>query len=274
MNTNEHENSVSMTPLDKNVKDKFEDWRNILLGEDPHSIRNQIYKMIWDSAVFQCINESREYAAINDEGDPKLNKMVCRFINDSFFKTQLLSIRGLMDKDRNNIRDDRQYTVYSLYNLIEDMKKNSSLLTRENILAFYNLPYDYEKTKAHFDNSTDWTQGPVVEPREIRLSQNIHIQIDSMAKTTAEERSPDDLIPDNIFRKFNKKLATIEVLYEYVNKYIAHPATPDSRKTTPSEIKEALGKVFNAHKIICETVSFIGNNLLFCGFGDFLPISQ
>ena len=179
-----------------------------------------------------------------------------------------------MDKDRDRVQRGRQCTVYSLYNLVEDMKKNAALLTRENILAFYNLPYDYEKTEAHFDNSTDWTQGPVVEPREIGSSKDIHRRIDSMTGVTAEERSPNDLIPDNILKEFDKKSANIGELCEYVNKYIAHPATPDDRKTTPSEITKALGRVFNAHKIICETVSFIGNNLLFCGFGDFLPISQ
>ena len=60
---NKHKYTVSMAQPVKGSKEKFKEWENMLLGEDKHSIRNQIYDMIWDSAVFQCINESRKYAA-------------------------------------------------------------------------------------------------------------------------------------------------------------------------------------------------------------------
>ena len=46
------------------------------------------------------------------------------------------------------------------------------------------------------------------------------------------------------------------------------------KHSIPDEIEGALGKVLNAHKIICEAARFIGNNLLFCGFGPVLSISQ
>jgi hypothetical protein len=95
-----------------------------------------------------------------------------------------------------------------------------------------------------------------------------------MVGIAADKRSPDDLVPDNVLKQFDDKLARIEELCKYVDKYIAHSAAPDSRKAIPYEIKEALGKISNAHKIICERASFIGNNLLFYGFGDFLPIPQ
>lgn len=274
MNTNEHENSVSMAQPAKGLKEKFEEWKNMLVGKDMHSIRNQIYNMIWDCAFFQCINESRRYAAKDDKGNIKRNGPLHSFINQSFFKTQLLSIRNLTDKDFNRVQKDKPYTVYSLYNLIEDIKKNGAILTRKNILAAYNLPYDYKKARADFDNNTDWTQGSVFEPNEIGHSEDIHRQIDSVTGIMTDKRSPDDLIPDNIFKQFEDKQKEIKELYEYVNKFIAHSATPDSRKAISDEIKEALGKILNAHKIICETASFIGNKILFCGFGDFLSISR
>jgi hypothetical protein len=267
MNTNKHKTAQPV----KDSKEKLQEWENMLVGKDKHSIRNQIQNMIWDSAVFQCINESKKYAAKDDKGNIKQNGMIHYFITQSFFKTQLLSIRNLTDKDFNKVQKDKPYTVYSLYNLIEDMKKNSMLLTRKNILAAYNLPYDYEKAMADLDNNTDYTKGAVIVPPEIARSQEIHRRIDSMAEIAADKRSPDNLVPDNILKQFDDKLASIEELCEYVNKFIAHAATPDSRKAIPDEIKGALGEVLNAHKIIYETASFIGNNLLFCGFGVFLP---
>jgi hypothetical protein len=282
MNTNEHKYSVSMAQPVKGLKEKFEEWKNMLLGEDIHSIRNQICDMIRDCAFFRCINESRRYAAKDNKGNIKRNEPLHSFINQSFFKTQLLSIRKLIDKDFNRIQKNKQYTVYSLYNLIEDMKKNNALLTRKNILAAHNLPYDYEEAMECLRQNTPKIKKGNIQIQtwsgrninEIESSKDIHRRIDSLAGVAADKRSPNDLVPDNILKQFDDKLTSIEELCKYVDKYIAHSATPDSREAIPDEIKEALGKVLNAHKIICETASFIGNNLLFCGFGSVLHISQ
>jgi len=268
MNTNKHKTAQPV----KDSKEKLQEWENMLVGKDKHSIRNQIQNMIRDSAVFRCINESRKYAAKDDKGNIKQNGMIHYFIDQSFFKTQLLSIRKLVDKDFNRVQQNKPYTVYSLYNLIEDMKKNKALLTRKNDLAAYNLPYDYEKAIADLDKNTDYTKGAVIVPPEIARSRDVHSRIDSMAGIAADKRSPDDLVlNDNSFKCFDDWLKNSQKLYDYVNKYIAHSATPESRKVIPDEIEGALGEVLNAHKIICETASFIGNNLLFCGFGVFLP---
>jgi hypothetical protein len=249
----------------KDPKGKFQEWENMLVGKDIHSIRNQIYDMFWDCTFFRCINESRRYAGKDDDGNIKRNGPLHSFINQSFFKTQLLSIRRLTDN-----RSD----VYSLYRLIEDIKKNMSILTRKNILDSRNLPYDYEKAMAAFKKEIGYTKGPFMVPPEIASSEDIHRRIDSMVGIVADKRSPDDLFPNNILEQFNDKLASIDELCKYVNKFIAHAATPESRKVIFDEIEGALGKVLNAHKIICETASFIGNKILFCGLGYVLPIPR
>ena len=249
----------------KDPKEKFIEWEDTLVGKDKHSIRNQIYEMIWDCAFFQCINESRRYANKDNDGNIKRNGPLHSFINQSFFKTQLLSIRRLTDN-----RSD----VYSLFRLIEDIKKNISILTRKNILDFRNLPYDYEKAMEAFKKKIDYTKGSFIVPPEITSSEDIHRRIDSMAGVVSDKRSPDDLFPNNILEQFNDKLASIDELCKYVNKFIAHAATPESRKIIPDEIESALGKILNAHKIICETASCIGNKILFCGFGYVLPIPR
>ena len=247
------------------------------MGRDIHSIRSQIYDMIFDSAVFQCINESRRYAAKNDKGNDKINKMLHYFINQSFFKTQLVSIRRLVDKDFGRVKKGKQYTVYSLYNLIEDLKKNKALLTRGNILAVRDLPYDYEQAMEEFKNDTGYTQGPFIPPHPIECSEDIHRRIDSIVGIKPDKRNPDDqVLNEDGFKYFDDWLEISQELYDYVNKYIVHAATPESRFKVldKDEIEGALGKVLNAHKVICETACFIGNSLLFCGFGEVLSISQ
>jgi len=44
------------------LREEFAEWKEWLLGDDVHSIRNQIQDMIWDTAVYQSINEVRAYA--------------------------------------------------------------------------------------------------------------------------------------------------------------------------------------------------------------------
>ena len=273
MNTNKHKNSGSITLFKTLAKEKFEEWKNNLLGDDTNSIRSQIYDMIFDSAIFQCINESRRYVATDCKDDIKQSKMLLYFINQSFFKTQLMSIRRLVDKDFNRLQQNKPYTVFSLYNLIEDIKKHNTLLTRKNVLAAYNLPYNYEEALAEYKNSIDHTK-PYLVPQEIAYSEDFHRRIDSAASIATEKRSPDDLIPINNLKQFEIRLNDIEELCKYVDKYIAHSATSKSRRNVPEEIEGALGKVLNAHRIICETASYIGNRLLFCGFGSFLSGPQ
>ncbi len=281
MNTNKHKISVLTEQAVKDPKEKLQEWKNMLVGEDIHSIKNQIYDMIWDFAFFGCINESRRYAAKDNKGNIKQNKLLNSFINQSFFKTQLLSIRRLIDKNANKVQKNEQYTVYSLCNLIEDMKKNKALLTRKNILDFHNLPYDYEEAIECLRQNTPKIKKGNIQTQTFvgkaidEISKDFHRRIDSITSVTADKRSPDDLIPDNILKQFEDKLASIDELYKYVNKFIAHAATPYSRKAIKDdEIEGLLGKILNAHKIICETASFIGNNLLFCGFGSVLRISR
>ena len=264
MDTNKHDNSVLTTQSDKDSKEKFKEWENILVGKDIHSIRSQIYDMIFDSAIFQCITESRKYASKDDKGSIRQNKMLRYFINQSFFKTQLLSIRRLVDKDLNRIQKNKSYTVYSLYNLIEDMKKNSALFTRENILAVHNLPYDYEKARAEFKEDAVCTKGNFESPYSIECSEDIHRRIDSIVVIKSDKRNPDDqVLNEDSFKDFDDWLKKSQELYDYVNKYIVHAATPENRfkVVDRDEIEGALGKVLKAHKVICETARFIGSRI-------------
>lgn len=60
-----------------------------------------------------------------------------------------------------------------------------------------------------------------------------------------------------------------------MNKFIAHAATPESRNAfNADEIKITLGKLFSAHRIICETAQFIGSTLLYQNLGNFLAVPQ
>ena len=80
------------------LRERFDEWKDWLRGDDVHSIRSQIHNMIWDSAVYQSINEARAYAPTDDKGQVELNAMVHHFIDRCFFDTQMMAIRRFLDE--------------------------------------------------------------------------------------------------------------------------------------------------------------------------------
>jgi hypothetical protein len=231
------------------LKTKIKEWEDWLLGDDINSIRNQIYKMMWDSAVFLSINECRRYAPKNEKGEIELNGVVHQFIDNCFFDTQAIAIRRLLDKETKS--SDR--SVISLYRLIHDMQENCDLLTRENVLAVHNYPYDYEQEKKLSKT------GFHIVPRKIGLSEVMHESIDSLAGVKSSQRSPNDRVKPQIFEWLKRRLSHCEGIRTFVNKFLAHSAiSKDREHLNQQESDVTLGQILEAHKIICQTTIFIG----------------
>lgn len=237
------------------LKAKIKEWEEWLVGNDTNSIRNQIYDMIWDSAVFQSINECRKYAPTNVKGEIEMNGVIHRFIDKCFFETQAIAIRRLLDKRR---KDD----VISLCKLVEDMEKHYHLLTRKNILDVHDYPYEYEQEKRRISDETfKKGPGPHVMGKDYdrcQISEYTHKFIDSLAGVEPSKRSPDDCFRPQIFEWLKQHLSRCEEIRTFVNKFLAHSATSESRSyLKPQELDVTLGNILKAHKIICQTAIFI-----------------
>ena len=238
------------------LKQKFREWEEWLFGDDIHSISHQIHTMIWDSAVFQSINEARKYAPKDDKGEPQLNGTIQGFINECFFQTQLLAIRRLLDKETSK----GPRSVVSLYRLVDDVEKHCHLLTREGILEAHNYPYNYEK------------DDDVIKSV---FSRHMHEFIDALACANPTERRPEDCVRKEVFAWLKQRLDSFGSIYGYVNKFVAHSATPESRATIKAgEISITLGAILDAHKIISQTAGFVGLRILYRNCGGFLAIPQ
>ncbi len=248
------------------LKEKFKEWQEWLFGDDIHSIQNQILAMIWDSAVFQSVNEARRYAPIDAENNPELNGMVHGFINHCFFQTQALAIRRLLDKEqRTGARE-----VCSLYRLVCDMGANRNLLTRQGILGVLDYPYAYEEGLENCYRAL-MRHESAPEIMKYKHSASIHKNIDLLTGVPGNQRSPGDAVRPEILEWLKARLDACGDIYGYVNKLVAHPATPDSRSTlASSDVRITLGRLFDAHKIICETAQFVGLSLFYHSFGNFL----
>ena len=251
------------------LENKFEEWEGWIFGGDIHSLRNQISNMIWDAAVFLTINEARKYAPTNDKGDPQLNDATHGLINRCFFRTQVSMIRSILD---------RRTDVVSLWHLIVDMESNRKLLTRENILAAHGYPYDFKKKRAELNQIRLQKGSDGVKGKDLincAHSKQMHKNIDFIAGISPSERKPNDTFRREVFEWLQERLSGLKIICDYVNKFLAHSATPESRASIKAdEIKPTLGRVLDAHKVICETAEFVSMKILNQGFGNFLAIPQ
>jgi hypothetical protein len=247
------------------LKEKLHEWREWLLGDDVHSIRNQIHTMLWDYAVFQTINEARRYAPRDTEGHVQLNRMVHAFINRAFFETQAMALRRLLDPGPSS----GPRSVYSLRGLLDDMEENHSLLTRGAILCALDLPYDYVAEKARLDEGWDGSlswRGP--EHVKCSASETMHKYLDSLTCVDPAGRSPSDFVPARFFHWLKERLERHKVISTFVNKFLAHSASSESRATlADGETDILLGQIQDAHETIWQTADLVGT----CLFGTGLP---
>lgn len=237
---------------------KFKEWRK-WYSEDNNSVCAQIRKMLWDAAVFHAINEARKYANADNQGTSELNNMVHSLINRTFFQTQALSIRKLCDRRRDAI---------SLHRIIRDIKTNKALLTRKNILSALELPYDYEEkiNEGHQNNDSN-------KVMKGAFSENVHENIDLLAKVKCTERQPNDTVKNCVFKKLNRQLSKCEPIVQFVHNIVAHAETMRNRGNIPeNDLKISLAKIHKAHYRIIRTAAFIGQVILYESSGqNFLP---
>lgn len=258
------------------LKEKWKQWKEWFEGEDLHSIRSQINNMIWDAAVFLCINKARKYTPMDSDGEPELNRTVHVFVDKGFLVKQVMAIRRLLDKETQS----GNRSVISLYRLINDMENNNVLLTRENILNVCNLTYNYkeEETRIIQERMKNSIAGPQYRKDgmiKCVLSENVHVSIDSLSGVDSDERKPQDTVQKGKFGILKKKLDGCRDICKFANKFVAHPATLESRASVnPDSLEITLSKLQDAHKIICEVSCSIGTKLLNCSFGNVLPIPQ
>jgi hypothetical protein len=99
--------------------------------------------------------------------------------------------------------------------------------------------------------------------------------MDALTGVDSSQRKPIDSVRPEIFEWLITRLNGCQEIFDYVNKFFAHSATPESRaQIGADEIKITLGKILETHKVVCETAAFIGMKILYRSHGNFLAIPQ
>jgi len=237
-------------------------WRECLKSGDENSISQQIAAMIWDAAIFRFILESRQIQIKKNPERPLLNTSFHSFLDRNFFQSQIVSIRRLADKGYD--LTDIKRGVYSLHSLIDDISKRRLELTRESLFKLRDIPYDYsqlqQREKEFITQQVKENRRGFRVPPEFNweISAEAHITFDRLSGTLAENRTSQDVIAEKVFTRLEDRLDMCQEIIQYVNKYIAHSATPESRALINVESsKITLKHIWDAHQVIYEISEYL-----------------
>jgi len=234
-------------------KERWAKWCKCFDDNDVNSINSQITRMLWDYAVWNLIDGSKQYIEKASDGTALANGALYNSINRWFFETQEMAIRRLVDTS--GIGGNRG--VNSIMSVLDDIIDNAEYLTRENIFELRNLQYDYELlTELDYDPIDD-----------------LHQLIDILSKTSKEKREKSDTIDVNFLTQLKNDLSEqCEKFKIFVNKYHAHAATEESRnRVNADDLKVTVKEYKKAHELLCKSANFI-QVLLMDKSNQFLPL--
>jgi hypothetical protein len=230
----------------KILQNCWKTWRDCLAGQDPHNVFDQISGMVWETAIYHFILASRTSQLRKYKSLPGFHYHMNRFIDRNYFSVQVAGIRRLTDKYP--LRGKKG--VFSLRALINDIHEKRNELTRRSFLSLQKLPYEYQSNSSQtFEISWDdvW---------------DAHRRFDHLSGRKPQTRTPNDLISERIFTKLEEILDTCREIVTYVDKNIAHAATPESRQfENADEIRLTNKQIWNAHKNIFKVTMFLSGCL-------------
>ena len=158
------------------------------------------------------------------------------------------------------------------------------IFTRANYIKAYDVEYDVEydvdKVKKLYDEYVNQQMSagnnPFFVPPDLvwERIERMHAVFDALSNSKSDNRKPTDNVQKLFFENLRNKLDQLEDIKTYAHKFIAHLASPDDRKKNDADnINITLGKIWNAHEVVCKVATLIGKIFL-GGCGGFLWTTQ
>jgi hypothetical protein len=248
------------------------------ISRDAHSIWRQIHGMLWNDMVFRTINECRRLAHENSSPNVVFNGAVASFIDEGYVAKQLLAIRRLTETRGG---DD----TITLPRLLDDMKANADLFTREIYVCYDGLPFDPEPARqrslarlaeeARKTNGVTTTWLPTKGPEAYDMATLVHEHFDVLTGARGKPWSRDDKLDRNIFDRLKSKLGVCAGINKVASKFIAHAADAGSRRRlNDKERSVTLDRIEACHRIICRVAAYIHGPILYIGQRGLIPTPQ
>lgn len=256
MEFNPDKNQINFDDLDIGNKGLFsefflerEKWLYWFSGEPDHSLSAQIYRMLWDDAIFRLTNDIRRVKITSRDETTAINGDLAHFIDRGYVNLQATSIRSLIDN-----RDD----VVSLFRVVKDLEKNVGLITRENYVCYDGVRYDSK------ENDFGECMGYYRQKT-----------FDKLCGYKNDVRNRNDLIDPNIFSKLLDELSVCNDIKTFANKFIAHKA--DSKSLLGLEDEQrgiTLDCIHECHKVILSVANFVYGSVIGEGELGGIPTPQ
>lgn len=191
---------------------KLREWKKCLDDDfiDPHSIARQIIGLLWDDTVWRTFNEARRLSKQTKDPSTGLSGTLIQLIDSGFITRQLMAIRRLIEPHEYN----PQKAVYSLRSLLEDIRDNQHLFTRENYVCYDGVTYKSANGE------------PVQSSQQRRSRQYTYDLISSTGKRNRQRK---DKLDNRFIKKLERRFEAFKDLQIFINKFIAHASHPTNR---------------------------------------------
>jgi hypothetical protein len=248
-------------------------WRRWLTTDQHHAIWKQIYDMVLDDLTFRTL----ACAAEADPDSVLQNPLIVRGLIQGYAATQGLPIRRLLDRTRG---------VISLQRLLNDIRGNLGLITREIYVAGGGLPYDPAAAMQRWftrDGVVDFSQpnatwAPNTGNMAFVPSGMAHDAFDLLAGTKPEARCRTDRIQKQVIDRVQGWLDAREIreVVDWSHHILAHSADQVSHQDVDlTSIAPTMDKVASAQRHIVRATEAISAFLLRGPLhGSIVPVVQ
>ncbi len=236
---------------------KRAEWIRWLSGESYHSIFNQIDNLLWFDTVFRTINEARRISSEKKSSETGFNRPLIDLLDRGFVESQTLAIRRLTDANFYS----PQKAVISIIRLIDDIRININLFTRENYICHDGILYKElseekdEEKRFHCEHK--------------------HAIFDRLSGTSSEKRKRTDKLKVSEISDRKQELKVCDKIRTYVNKFVAHASDPENRPCLSEEQRGVtLDTLDKCYQAIVKVTSFIGTIVLYETSSGGVPTPQ
>jgi len=267
----EYKYSIEECDIDASKRFALQKYRKLrqycleyLRGPSVCPVYGQLRKLAWHTAVFQTLNEARRL-----EPDAPASGPAWKLLSEGYASLMSLGIRKLLDKDKRRI---------SLAWIIDKLKKNSHLLTREFFVCHDGLPYDYQSSRERYyaamseHERTETCFHPTTGPCGWEMAEKMHEEFDKLCGHPSR-RSRKDKVSESILVSVEKLLSheSISRVEAMASKVIAHTVIikPGEEKVvvpTYEDVSTALATLVGLANFV-STVIFFDMH-----FGHVVPI--
>lgn len=185
------------------------------------------------------------------------NGALHELIDNGFIHLNATAIRRLLDRSATSGRKG----VYSLYGVLQDIKADVGLITRADSLEARGLAYDFEQIKreAYEKARASGANSYFVSRAGWADAEYWHGVMDELSGVTADKRGPSDAPNEGkldwLLDELKKHGSDVQ---DWVDKFIAHASSPESRQTLPPEHQSlTLAKLWRAERVLLRVADFI-----------------